>query len=155
MKRTILIWSICSVLLVALIFNQNAGAAEKKPVKASSGKQVIDISGEWDAIVENLGAYSRYGTYPQTYKITQKGSSFTGIRMKDDPGRMYLKAGEKFMGGEVDENGVKKIELFDDVGSRIPAVCKISEAGKKINIDAFDSVLPTHSQLVRVTMIKK
>jgi hypothetical protein len=152
------IWMICFVALIAwtgLVFGKTAKPAAMKTVKLPNGKQVIAISGEWDAIVENLGAYSRYGTYPQIYKITQKGSSFTGIRMKDDPGRMYLKAGEKFMEGEVDENGVKKIELFDDVGSRIPAVCKISEAGKKMNIDAFDSVLPTHSQLVRITMIKK
>ncbi len=59
------------------------------------------------------------------------------------------------MKGEVDKNGIKKIEIITSGGARLPSVCKISEDGNKINIDGFDSELPTRSQLVRQTLIRK
>ena len=55
------------------------------------------------------------------------------------------------MQGEVDKNGMKKIEVIIRSGANLPAVCKISEDGNKINIDGYDSELPTRSQLVRQT----
>jgi hypothetical protein len=120
-----------------------------------SGNQIINISGEWEGSVENLNAFSRYGTFTQIVNITQSGTSFSGIRMKDNPPPSYGKAGSKCMEGEVDKNGIKKIEWIGGTGKRLPAVCRISENGKKMDIDAFDSVLPTHSQLVRVALLRK
>jgi hypothetical protein len=154
MKKTILIWSICVVVIAAFALNQNVGSADKKPLPPSA-KKVINISGEWEVTVQNLNARSMWGTYPQVFQITQQGSSFTGIRLKDEPRPAHGKAGEKCMEGEVDKNGIKKIEMIDPYGNRMPAVCKISEDGKAMSIDAFDSVLPTHSQLARYTLIRK
>jgi len=158
MKRRITIWAVCFVALIAwtgLAFAQTAKPAAMKTVKLPTGEEVFDISGEWDAYVENLNALSKFGAYQQVFKITQESNSFTGIRLKDNPPPSPGKAGSTCMQGEVDKNGIKKIELITSAGARLPSVCKISEDGNKINIDGFDSELPTRSQLVRQTLIRK
>ena len=158
MKRRITIWAVCLVVLLAwtgLAFAQTAKAAVMKTVKLPNGQEVFDISGEWDVYVENLNSLSIYGTYQQVFKITLEGNSFTGIRLKDNPPPSPGKAGSPCMQGEVDKNGIKKIELITSAGARLPSVCKISEDGNKINIDGFDSELPTRSQIVRQTLIRK
>ena len=158
MKKMLLIWTVCFVALIVWIgfaAAQMARPAAMKTVKLSNGQEVFDISGEWDTAVENLGAKSKYGAYPQVFKITQEGNSFTGIRMKDNPPPAYGKAGSKCIQGEVDKNGIKKLEIITGVGQYLPAVSKISEDGNKITIDAFDSELPTRSQLGRFTLIRK
>ena len=158
MKRSIAIWSVCLVALLAwsgMAYSQTATPGAIKTIKLSNGQEVFDISGEWDTAVENLGAKSMYGAYPQVFKITQEGNSFTGIRMKDNPPPAHGKAGSKCIQGEVDKNGIKKLEIITGVGQYLPAVSKISEAGNKITIDAFDSELPTRSQLGRFTLIRK
>ena len=158
MKKHFFIWAVClSALIVwsGLSFAQVAKPTVMKTIKLSNGQEVFDISGEWDTAVENLGAKSRYGAYPQVFKITQEGNSFTGIRMKDNPPPAYGKAGSKCIQGEVDKNGIKKLEIITGVGQYLPAVSKISEDGNKITIDAFDSELPTRSQLGRFTLIRK
>jgi len=158
MKRRNTIWAVCLIVLLAwagLAFAQTAKPTAMKTVKLSNGQEVFDISGEWDTAVENLGAKSKYGAYPQVFKITQDGNSFTGIRMKDNPPPAYGKAGSKCIQGKVDKNGIKKLEIITGVGQYLPAVSKISEDGNKITIDAFDSELPTRSQLGRFTLIRK
>ena len=158
MIRKLAMWLVCFVAIIAwagLPFAQTAKPAAMKTVKLPNGQEVFDISGEWDTAVENLGAKSRYGAYPQVFKITQEGNSFTGIRMKDNPPPAHGKAGSKCIQGEVDKNGIKKLEIITGVGQYLPAVSKISEAGNKITIDAFDSELPTRSQLGRFTLIRK
>ena len=152
------LWVVCFVALTAWIgfaFAQTANPGTIKTVKLPSGEEVFDISGEWDVYVENLNALSIFGTYQQVFKITQEGNSFTGIRLKDNPPPSPGKAGSTCMQGEVDKNGIKKIELITSAGARLPSVCKISEDGNKINIDGYDSELPTRSQLVRQTLIRK
>lgn len=138
-----------------LAFAQTAKPATMKTVKLSNDQEAFDISGEWDAYIENLNALSMFGAYQQVFKITQEGNSFTGIRLKDNPPPSPGKAGSPCMQGEVDKNGIKKIELITSGGARLPSVCKISEDGNKINIDGYDSELPTRSQLVRQTLIRK
>jgi hypothetical protein len=44
-------------------------AQQAKTVKLPSGKEVVDISGEWDDQIENYGLWSSYGKYPQVIKI--------------------------------------------------------------------------------------
>lgn len=158
MKTKTIIWIICFIALITwtiLAFAQTAKPAAMKTVKLPTGHEVFDISGEWDVYVENLNALSIFGTYQQVFKITQEGNSFTGIRLKDNPPPSPGKAGSTCMQGEVDKNGIKKIELITSGGARLPSVCKISEDGNKINIDGYDSELPTRSQLVRQTLIRK
>ena len=158
MKRKITICTICFVALLTwtgLAFAQTDKPVAMKTVKLANGQEVFDIGGEWDVYVENLNALSIFGTYQQVFKITQEGNSFTGIRLKDNPPPSPGKAGSPCMQGEVDKNGIKKIELITSGGARLPSVCKISEDGNKINIDGYDSELPTRSQLVRQTLLRK
>jgi hypothetical protein len=148
MKRSITIWAVCLVVLAwtGLVFAQTAKPAAMKTGKLPSGEEIFDISGEWDAVVENLGAWARFGTYPQLFKITQEGSSFTGIRLKDNPPPSMGKAGSKCMQGEVDKNGIKKLEMIAG-GEILPSLTKLSEDGNKIDIDA--------SQLARLSLTRK
>ena len=106
-----------------------------KTVKLPSGEEVYDLNGEWDVIVENYGLLARYGTYPQVFKITQEGSSFTGIRLKDNPPPALGGAGSKCVQGELDKSGFKKIEIIAARAGIIPGKGQISEDGNKINID--------------------
>jgi hypothetical protein len=56
----------------------------KKTVTLPTGEVILDISGEWDVLVENYGQWSSFGSYPQKENITLEGSSFVGIRMIDE-----------------------------------------------------------------------
>ena len=135
MKKHFFIWAVClSALIVwsGLSFAQVAKPTVMKTIKLSNGQEVFDISGEWDTAVENLGAKSMYGAYPQVFKITQEGNSFTGIRMKDNPPPAHGKAGSKCIQGEVDKNGLKKLEIITGAGHYLPTVSTISEDGNKI-----------------------
>jgi hypothetical protein len=118
-----------------------------KTIKLPSGEEVYDLNGEWDVIIENYGEWERYGTYPQVYKITQEGSSFTGIRLKDNPPPALGSAGSKCVQGELDKSGFKKIEIIGGRGGIYPSKGQISEDGNKINIDA--------PQMVRQTWTRK
>jgi hypothetical protein len=138
-----------------MVLAQTAKPAALKTVKLSNGQEIFDFSGEWDASVENLNALSRFGTYPQVWKIMQDGISFTGIRLKDNPPPSPGKAGSTCMEGEVDQNGIKKLIIITSAGAKLPSVWKVSDNGNKVNIDSFDSELPTKSQLVRLTLIRK
>jgi hypothetical protein len=138
MKIKITIWTIFFITFIVwmgLAFAQTAKPAAMKTVKLPNGDEVFDISGEWDVVVEHYDSWAHFGTYPQLYKIAQEGTSFTAIRLKDSPPPTTGKAGAKCMQGEVDKNGVKKIEVISGQGSILPSDCKISEDGNKINID--------------------
>jgi hypothetical protein len=150
MKIKIAIWTICFVVLFAWagsVFAQTAKPAAMKTVKLPSGEELFDISGEWNVLVENYDTMSHFGTYPQLYKITQEGSSFTGIRLKDSPPPAFAKAGSKCMQGEIDKSGVKKLDFIFAPWDIWPSNCKISEDGNKINIDV--------PRMIRITMTRK
>jgi hypothetical protein len=135
MKKHFFIWAICLSALIAwsgLAFAQAAKPEVMKTVKLPNGEEVFDIRGEWDTTEEHLGAKSRYGAYPQVWKITQEGNSFSGIRMKDNPPPAHGKAGSKCIQGEVDKNGLKKLEIITGAGHYLPTVSTISEDGNKI-----------------------
>jgi hypothetical protein len=150
MKRRISILAVCFVVLFAwagLVFAQTAKPEAIKTVKLPSGEEVFNISGEWDVVVEHYDSWAHFGTYPQLFKISQEGTSFTAIRLKDSPPPTTGKAGAKCMQGEVDKNGVKKVEVISGGGWILPSNCKISEDRNKINIDV--------PQKLRLTLIRK
>ena len=137
MKRRIAICSVCLVALLAwsgMAYSQTAKPAAMKTVKLPNGQEVFDISGEWDVLVENYGDWAQFGTYPQLVQVTirESDSSFHGIRLMDNP-QPGRKAGSFLMVGELDKNGITRLEL--PVGEKIPDTWKISENGNKINVD--------------------
>ena len=108
-----------------------AQAQEVKTVKLPNGEEVVDISGEWDAQIENYGPWSGYGKYTNIIKITLEGNSFVGIRMKSDA---WHSPGSESMRGELDNNGIKKVQIMSGLGP-LDAKGQISEDGNKIIID--------------------
>jgi len=149
MKKRIPIWAVYFVALIAwtvLAFAQTATPGAMKTVKLSNGQEVFDMSGEWDVLAEHYDSWAHFGTYSYICKITQEGTSFTGIRLKDSPPPATGKAGGKCFQGEVDKNGIKKIEAISGQGSILPGNCKISENGNKINVDV--------PRMIRITMTR-
>ncbi len=131
MKTTRLISGFLSILVV-LAFTLSYAEEE-----------VVDISGEWDDRIENYGPWEMYGKYSNILKITQEGNSFVGIRMKNDK---YHAAGSMAIRGELDKDGIKKVQIMSGMGP-LDAKGQISEDGNKIIID--------DGEKARLTLIRK
>jgi hypothetical protein len=97
---------------------------------------VWDLSGDWDAFVENYGGQARFGIYPQVFRITQTGNTFTAIRLKDNPSPSPGRAGSPCLRGEVGPNGFTAVSMISGGGDPRPSQGQISENGKKIVIDS-------------------
>jgi hypothetical protein len=139
MKRRLTICMLCMVTIIVWtgpVHAQTTNPGAMKTIKLPSGEAVYDVSGEWDVMVENYGVWERYGSYPQVFKITQEGKSFTGIRLKDNPFPARGSAGSRCAQGEVDTTGIKKFELIGGNGEVLSAKVQISEDGNRISIDA-------------------
>ena len=133
-----------AALVVALFIFGIAivGMAQSQKVKIvalPSGEEVVDISGVWDTQIENYGSWSEYGKYSTVTEIIQEGSSFFGIRLK---ATTYHPAGSKTFKGELDKNGIKKLQLITGMGP-MDAEGQISEDGKTITFDIPDKARST------------
>jgi hypothetical protein len=139
MKRRLTICMLCMVAIIAWtgpVYAQTTNPGAMKTIKLPSGEAVYDLSGEWDVMVENYGVWERFGSYPQVFKITQEGKSFTGIRLKDNPFPAIGSAGSKCAQGEVDTTGINRLELIAGGGDLLSTKVQISEDGNRISIDA-------------------
>jgi len=135
MKRRITIWAICIVALIAwigLAAAQTAPTAAMKTVKLSNGDEVCDLTGEWDALIENYGEWAQFGHYLNVIKMTLVGNSFRGIRLMDNgPGRPV---NSMIIEIDSEKSGFKQVMLFTGAGPR-PCTGKLSEDGNKILLD--------------------
>lgn len=141
MKRRIATWMLCLVAIIvwtASVYAQTTNPGAMKTIRLPSGEEVYDVSGEWDVAVENYGLWENFGSYPQVFKITQEGASFTGIRLKDNPPPALGSAGSKCAQGEVDTRGIKKLLLIAGGGDILITKWQVSEDGNRINVDAFE-----------------
>jgi hypothetical protein len=136
---------VCSIALMMFVSTLN-GQGSKKTITLPNGEVVWDLNGEWDVFIENYGNFAYYGSYPNVYKITQNGSSFTGIRLKDNPPPSSGRAGTKSVQGELDKNGFKRFEIISSAGGIIPSKGQISEDGNKISIDAPNYARQTYTR---------
>jgi hypothetical protein len=139
MKRRLTICMLCMVAIIAWtgpVYAQATNPGAMKTIKLPSGEAVYDLSGEWDVMVVNYGVWERFGSYPQVFKITQEGKSFTGIRLKDNPFPGIGSAGSRCAQGEVDTTGIKRLELVAGGGDLLSTKVQISEDGNRISIDA-------------------
>jgi hypothetical protein len=119
-----------------------AGCAHTQKVKTitlPSGEEVMDISGLYDTQIAHYGSWSVYGSYSTVTEIRQEGSSFVGIRKKAKP---YHSAGSVSFQGELDKNGIKKLQLVSRLGF-LDATGQISDDGKIITMDANDKARST------------
>jgi hypothetical protein len=125
-------------IAVILAWTGMAGAQTAPPtpkVQLPTGETVWDLSGEWDSFCENYGEWARFGLYPNVVRITQTGSTFSAIRIKDNPSPAIGRAGGTSLRGELEKSGFKEVWGVDGGGGLWPGRGKISEDGKKIVID--------------------
>ena len=140
-KKTFLVL-MCFVSIM-LFASTSHGQGAKKTVTLPNGEVVLDLSGEWDVLVENYGKLSRGGSYPQLAKVTQTGGSFVAIRMRDD--EFHIKGSEQLR-GELGKDGFKKIQIMSAHGA-LDAKSEISDDGNKMTFDSAD--------MARLTYIRK
>lgn len=136
MKTKIAIGVLC--IAAVLTWTEVAGAQTAPPapkLQLPSGDTVWDLSGDWDALIENLGPQVAFGTYPNVYRITQTGSTFGAIRLKAIPPPGTGQAGSPSLRGELAGDGFKRVEVVTGSGSPAPVKGQISEDGKKIILD--------------------
>ncbi len=136
MKPKIVIALLC--IAVTLIWMERAGAqaAPATPkLQLPTGETVWDLSGDWDAFIENYGPWAHTGIHSNVYRITQNGNTFTSIRVKSLPYPSYARAGSRSLRGELDKDGCKEVWLIDASGDDWPSKGQISADGKKIVIE--------------------
>jgi len=137
MKTKIAIWLLCVAAVLAWTGVAGAQAAPATPkVQLPNGETVWDLNGDWDAFLENFGAKARYGIYPNVFRITQTGSEFSAIRLKDNPPPSPGRAGSPTLRGELEKTGFKKVWIVDSGGVPWESKGQVSEDGKKIVIEA-------------------
>jgi hypothetical protein len=137
MKKMLLIGAVCFVALIVwtgLAFAQTA----MKTVKLPNGQEVFDISGEWDVLVENYGEFAIFGTYTNVANMTirESDSSFHAVRMNANPPPSSRAAGSLIVIGNLDKNGITKLDVISGSAGSVPGTWQISENGNKINVDA-------------------
>lgn len=136
MKTKIVIALFCIAAILAWTGMAGAQTAPPTPkVQLPNGETVWDLNGDWEALIENYGPQAGDGTYPNVFRITQTGSTFNAIRLKDNPPPSVGRAGSPSLRGELDKNGFTRVELVAGRGAISPGKGQISEDGKKIVID--------------------
>jgi hypothetical protein len=144
MKTKITIVFLCIAVILAWTGVAGAQAAPATPkVQLPSGETVWDLSGDWDAFFENYGARAHYGFYPTVWRITQTGSTVSGIRAKANPAPLAGRAGSPSLQGELDKDGFTQVEIVAGGGEIFPSKGQIGEDGKKIVLDNGESVRAT------------
>jgi hypothetical protein len=147
MKPKLIIGLLCLAAVLAWTGMAGAQAAPATPkVQLPNGETVWDLNGDWEAWIENSGPNAASGTYPNVYRITQTGSAFSAIRLKDTPPPSSGRAGTQSVLGELGKDGFKRVEIVTTSGARAPIKGQISEDGKKIVIEDGWSVKVTLSR---------
>jgi len=105
-----------------------------------NGEVVQDLNGEWDVLVEFYGPWISFNSYKGICKITQKGSSFTGVRIIDDK---YNPKGTQNFRGELDKSGIKNVQYISNRWDPIDAKGIISEGGNIVIINDGEKIKVT------------
>jgi hypothetical protein len=136
MRTRIIIWLVCVVAVLTWTEVAGAQTAPATPkVQLPNGETVWDLSGDWDAFAENYGPWAGMGIHPNVHRITQTGTTFSAIRLKDHAPPSHVRAGTPSSKGELEQNGFKEVWIIDSDGVSWPSKGQISEDGKKIVID--------------------
>ena len=133
-KIAIGLLTVAAILVWTGVAGAQAAPATPK-VQMPTGETVWDLSGDWDAFVENYGPAARFGIFPTVWRITQTGNAVTAIRLKDSPPPGMGRAGGPSLQGELETTGFKHVELVGGTGALSPSKGNISEDGKKIIIN--------------------
>jgi hypothetical protein len=110
-------------------------SAQSKGGTVNTPAPAVKLTGDWDAVIENYGNKASDGTYANVFRITQTGSEFKAIRLRDNPPPSVARAGSLSLQGEVDTNGFKRVDIVTGQGIISPSKGQIAADGKKIVID--------------------
>jgi hypothetical protein len=118
----------------------------KKTVTLQSGEVILDMSGEWESTTEFYGVFWFIEPVQGRTKITQEGTSFTGVKQIASKWRPK---GAETIKGELDKDGFKAV--YSHIGSAAMdgsfewAECKweISEKGNRIDLDCGERAKST------------
>jgi len=136
------------LVLFGIAYAQATKSETLKTVKLPDGEEVLDLNGEWDAVIEHYGRWASLGSTRNVIKISQEGSLFKAIRLQDDTGATSTRRkGSMLMQGELDKSGFKMIYYIDGSARLLPCTGQLSEAGDKIKID--------EGFVVRMTLTRK
>ena len=128
MKIRFSIWVIFIAAVTGLIGLADAQSPKPgalKTITLETGEVVPDLTGEWNAAIDNFGRFFR-GPTSNVIKITQEGNLFKGVRMEAEAKRAK---GTMFMQGEVDKDGFKSV-YFIDLRRPAAAVCGADQPGR-------------------------
>ena len=152
MKKT----SIAPVLVFALLIAfasvaiaQMAEKGWKKTVTLPSGEVILDISGEWDVLSEFYGPFNWVEPVQGIAKITQEGTTFTGVKQTASKWRPK---GTETIKGELDKDGFKAVYIdvhetgTDDIYVWEPCKWKISENRNKVVLDCGERIKATFTR---------
>jgi len=125
---------IVSVVFTSMHCARMAGKGWEKTLTLPSGEVILDMRGEWDALIELLERYKWTAPkpVPNILLITQEGNTFSAVQQLE--GKRFPKGTEKFK-GVLDKDGFKEVQLY---ACRIvkfawvPVTWEISENGNKI-----------------------
>jgi hypothetical protein len=138
MKIRLSIWVMFIAAVIGLIGRADAQSPKPgalKTITLETGEVVPDLTGEWDAVIENYGVgmvkHTR-GTFKNIIRISQEGSVFRGIRLEPEGKRGK---GSMFMQGELDKNGFKAVYYVDLAARLLPCTGEIREGGTELKID--------------------
>ena len=135
MTRKIIILLGLLIAIISFLYVPQAQTQDKKWKKAitlPNGEVILDISGEWDVLVENYGPWKEFGSYPQLVRITQDGTSFNGVRMIDDPNNPK---GSTSIRGDLNKDGFKNVYTVSHGWGPTNCNGQISEDGNKFTLD--------------------
>jgi hypothetical protein len=124
----------CTCALVAGVVSAQGGW--EKTITLPSGEKVLDMRGEWDALIELSERYKLFGKpEPNIYLITQEGNTFSAVQQIEDK---TLPKGTEKLKGVLDKDGFKEVQLYairphqTPQFAWVPVTWEISENGNKI-----------------------
>ena len=128
MKKFVSIWILLAIL--SFTFATSINADQLKPgmantVTLADGSVVYDLSGDWDAVIDN----GKWGISKDIIRITQEGAKFVGVKLI---GNEYVGKGKETLRGELEGDGFKLLEGFTAAEGWLPANGKILDGGRKI-----------------------
>lgn len=135
MARRISLLLIVAIAMMAFLYTAQAQTGEKKwkkTITLPNSEKILDISGEWDAFVEDQRPGSPYKSDKGVTKITQTGSSFVGIATTHI--HAFRKSTEQIK-GDLDKNRFKQIQIESSFFGVSEAKGQVSEDGNKIIVE--------------------
>ena len=110
---------------------------EKNTVRLPSGELICDLNGKWNTLYEPYGPMEHFGKIKSMIKITQQGNMFVGKSLISTG---FTPAGTEKIRGELNEPGIKKVQLTRPDKDWSDGKAEINKDCNKILIDDNDGL---------------